>query len=91
MGAVDSVAKPAVEQASVSKVAPFLVDCDCHHLWHKVDDLFPYLNRQYVQEIKDFGSMFPLGGWTNVPGNHGYRIDHDVDDVHIAMFFMLRF
>ena len=87
MGAVDSVAKPSVEQASVSKVAPFLVDCDCHHLWHKVDDLFPYLSRQYVQEIKDFGSMFPLGGWTNVPGNHGYRIDHDVDeDTNFAEF-----
>ena len=62
------------------KVAPYLVDCDCHHLWHKIDEIFPYLPRQYVQEIKDFGSMVPNGGWTNMPNSHGYRTDHDVDE-----------
>ena len=80
MAAVDSLTRPAERAPTVRKVAPYLVDCDCHHLWHKIDDIFPYLPRQYVQEIKDFGSMFPNGGWTNMPNSHGYRTDHEVDE-----------
>ena len=80
MAAVDSLTRPAERASTVRKVAPYLVDCDCHHLWHKIDDIFPYLPRQYVQEIKDFGSMFPNGGWTNMPNSHGYRTDHEVDE-----------
>ena len=62
------------------KVAPFIVDCDCHHLWHKIDDLYPYLPRQYVEHIKDFGTMLPSVGYTNMPNKHGYRADMDVDE-----------
>ena len=80
MPAVDSLTRPVEQAPAFRKVAPYLVDCDCHHLWHKIDEIFPYLPRQYVQEIKDFGSMFPNGGWTNMPNSHGYRTDHDVDE-----------
>ena len=80
MGAIDTEPRTSDNALGTPKIAPFLVDCDLHHLWHKIDDIFPYLPRQYVQEIKDFGSMFPGGMWTNMPNNNGYRADHDVDE-----------
>ena len=84
MGAAESVAVPA---AHVPKVAPYLVDCDLHHLWHKIDDLFPYLPRQYVEHIKDFGPMLPSIGYTNMPNKLGYRADLDVqEDTDFALF-----
>ena len=79
MSAVDTERRTSDKDLGSPKIAPYLVDCDLHHLWHQIDDIFPYLPRQYVQEIKDFGPMFPGGMWTNMPNNHGYRIDQDVD------------
>jgi hypothetical protein len=48
---------------------PFpIIDCDVHHNLPDVEDLFPYLPRHYVEQIRDFGSMMPGLGYTNVPG-----------------------
>ncbi len=44
-----------------------LIDCDVHHSTSKQDDLFPYLPRHYVEYIKDFGTMMPGVGYTNMP------------------------
>jgi predicted TIM-barrel fold metal-dependent hydrolase len=44
-----------------------LIDCDLHHSTSKQDDLFPYLPRHYVEYIKDFGTMLPGVGYTNMP------------------------
>lgn len=44
-----------------------LIDSDVHHRIKKVDDLYPYLPRHYVEHIQDFGSMMPSLGQTNVP------------------------
>lgn len=51
-----------------------IVDCDVHHNVGGVEALFPYLPRQYVEQIKDFGPMMPKIGYTNVPGS-GARDD----------------
>ena len=51
-----------------------LIDCDVHHNLPEKEALFPYLPRQYVEYIKDFGPMMPGLGYTNVPGN-GARDD----------------
>ena len=57
-----------------TKTVPEIIDCDIHHQTQKVDDLFPYLPRQYVEQIQDFGSMMPSVGYTNMPGK-GSRHD----------------
>ena len=44
-----------------------LIDCDVHHSTSEQDDLFPYLPRHYVEYIKDFGTMMPGVGYTNMP------------------------
>ena len=54
-----------------------MIDVDIHHQSDKPDVLFPYLPRQYVEYIKDFGAMMPGIGYTNMPGN-GAR--HDLWD-----------
>jgi predicted TIM-barrel fold metal-dependent hydrolase len=54
-----------------------IIDCDVHHQFEKPDVLFPYLPRQYVEYIKDFGTMMPGVGYTNMPGS-GAR--HDLWD-----------
>ena len=41
------------------KNAIHLIDCDVHHGTEKIDDLYPYLSKQYVEYVKDFGSMMP--------------------------------
>ena len=51
-----------------------LIDCDLHHLVPNEEALFPYLPRHYVEYIKDFGSLMPSLGYTNVPGK-GARDD----------------
>jgi predicted TIM-barrel fold metal-dependent hydrolase len=53
------------------------IDCDVHHQFDKPDVLFSYLPRQYVEYIKDFGTMMPGIGYTNMPGS-GAR--HDLWD-----------
>ena len=90
MGAVQSVPRETTTRRRASKIVPFLVDCDCHHLWHEIDDLFPYLPRQYVEHIGDFGSMLPGGLYTNLPNTKGYRIDHEVDDDSDFVAFTIR-
>lgn len=59
------------------KPALTVIDVDVHHQSDKPDALFPYLPRQYVEYIRDFGSMMPGIGYTNMPG-HGAR--HDLWD-----------
>ena len=51
-----------------------VIDCDVHHNLPNQEALFPYLPRQYVEYIKDFGSMMPGVGYTNMPGS-GARTD----------------
>ena len=46
-----------------------IIDCDVHHMYADVSALFPYLPRQYVEYIQDFGPMMPGIGYTNMPGN----------------------
>ena len=53
------------------------IDVDVHHQFDKPEVLFPYLPRQYVEYIKDFGTMMPGIGYTNMPGS-GAR--HDLWD-----------
>lgn len=67
------------EQARDSDVALAIVDCDVHHAVKKPDDLYPYLPRQYVEYIKDFGAMMPGVGYTNMPRG-GTRGDLWLDD-----------
>ena len=59
------------------KQAVPVIDTDVHHQFDKPEVLFPYLPRQYVEYIKDFGTMMPGIGYTNMPGN-GAR--HDLWD-----------
>ena len=56
------------------KTVPEIIDGDVHHQTQKVDDLYPYLPRQYVEQIQDFGAMMPSVGYTNMPGK-GSRHD----------------
>ena len=64
-----------------------IVDCDLHHVNPKVDDLFPYLPRFFVDQIKDFGIMMPganfSSGYTNMP-REGARADLFENDIHPA-------
>lgn len=59
------------------KQALGVIDCDVHHQFDDPKVLFPYLPRQYVEYIKDFGTMMPGVGYTNMPGS-GAR--HDLWD-----------
>ncbi len=71
------------------KVVPYLVDCDCHHVWRRIEDIFPYLPRRYVENIKDFGPMLPKYPYTNVRNNAGlaFRVDHPIEpDTDLAAF-----
>jgi predicted TIM-barrel fold metal-dependent hydrolase len=63
-----------VDPPSRPKTVPEIIDVDIHHQTEKVDELFPYLPRQYVEQIKDFGGMMPSVGYTNMPGK-GSRHD----------------
>ena len=56
-----------------------LIDCDVHHSNARQEDLFPFLPRHYVEYIKDFGTMMPGVGYTNMPGK-GARQDLWTDD-----------
>ena len=87
MGAVDANREVEPPATRGSKVAPYLVDCDCHHAWLQIDKLFPYLPRQYVEQIQNFGPMLPTLSYTNVPNKLGYRADLDVaEDTNFAEF-----
>ena len=51
-----------------------IIDCDVHHQFADVKELYPYLPRNYREEIDDFGAMMPGVGYTNMPGR-GARTD----------------
>jgi predicted TIM-barrel fold metal-dependent hydrolase len=71
------------EQTNAQIPAPVtLIDCDIHHAVKKDEDLFPYLERQYVEYIRDFGTMTPGVGYTNMP-RKGTRGDLWVDDTTV--------
>ena len=75
--------------ARTRKVAPYVVDCDCHHVWRQIEDIFPYLPRRYVESIRDFGPMLPKYPYTNMRNNSGlaFRVDHAVEsDTDLAEF-----
>lgn len=59
---------------ATKREATRIIDCDVHHSFLDSTTLFPYLPRQYVEYIKDFGDMMPNVGYTNVPGK-GARHD----------------
>lgn len=72
--AEDIADQPAVDDVDSAAVQIGIIDCDVHHQFDAPSTLFPYLPRHYVEYIKDFGSMMPGLGYTNVPGN-GARHD----------------
>lgn len=57
----------------MSEVTP-IIDCDIHQRLASPSDLFPYLPRHYVEDIKAFGLRMPGGGYLN-GGDRGYRSD----------------
>jgi uncharacterized protein len=59
---------------SEAQTSTRIIDCDVHHAFPDSTALFPYLPRQYIEYIKDFGDMMPSVGYTNVPGR-GARHD----------------
>lgn len=68
-GATENTPAPTAAPAQTPAKMPFpIIDCDIHHNLPDAKDLFPYLPRQYVEQIQDFGSMMPGLGYTNVPG-----------------------
>ena len=66
------IAAPFEKEAA--KTRQRIIDCDVHHNLADKEALFPYLPRQYVEQIKDFGTMSPGVGYTNMPGG-GARHD----------------
>lgn len=60
-------------------VAKGLIDCDIHQAVKSHKDLYPYLPRQYVEHIEDFGTMMPNVGYTNMPRS-GTRGDLWIDN-----------
>ena len=63
-----------------------IIDCDVHHMITEPEELFPYLPRDYVEHIQDFGLMMPGGfstGYTNMPKG-GARADVWDGDIHPA-------
>ncbi len=63
-----------------------IIDCDVHHMIAEPEELFPYLPRDYVEHIQDFGLMMPGGfstGYTNMPKG-GARADVWDGDIHPA-------
>lgn len=60
------IAAPFEKEAA--KPRQRIIDCDVHHNLADKEALFPYLPRQYVEQIKDFGTMSPGVGYTNMPG-----------------------
>jgi predicted TIM-barrel fold metal-dependent hydrolase len=58
----------APTNGALHKQQTAIIDCDVHHNFPNQEALFPYLPRHYVEYIKDFGSMMPGIGYTNMPG-----------------------
>ncbi|MEM7533104.1 MAG: amidohydrolase family protein [Chloroflexota bacterium] len=86
-GASATIQNITVEEVTLPspKKMPFgIIDCDMHHNLPKVDALFPYLPRKYVEQIQDFGPMMPGMTYTNVPGS-GCRDDLWHDYEHLDM------
>jgi predicted TIM-barrel fold metal-dependent hydrolase len=58
----------APTNGAVHKTETRVIDCDVHHNSPSHEALYPYLPRHYVEYMKDFGSMMPGIGYTNMPG-----------------------
>jgi predicted TIM-barrel fold metal-dependent hydrolase len=67
-------ATPAANKGKAKRQATHIIDVDVHHAFPDSTSLFPYLPRQYVEYIKDFGDLMPGVGYTNMPGK-GARTD----------------
>ena len=72
--AAQTEAAPSAKAGERNPVRQRIIDCDVHHRTPDVEALFPYLPRQFVEQIKDFGAMSPYLGYTNMPGG-GARQD----------------
>ena len=70
--AVESEKRPGSVRSGENSIG--LIDCDVHQAFSEISTLFPYLPRQYVEQIEDFGPMLPVLGQTNMPGK-GARTD----------------
>src|SRR5690606_39008763 len=55
--------------------ATAVFDCDIHHNYPKIDVLFPYLPRKYVDQIKLWGPSFGGGPGSLNGGVKGRRAD----------------
>lgn len=72
-----TIATPGTGSGTPSALT--LIDCDVHHAVKSHTDLYPFLPRQYVEHIEDFGTMLPGVGYTNMP-RKGTRGDLWVDE-----------
>src|SRR5688572_28544327 len=48
---------PKTTVTSEAQTSTRIIDCDVHHSFPDSTALFPYLPRQYIEYIKDFGDM----------------------------------
>jgi len=62
------VATAAPTNGVAHKQKQAIIDCDVHHNSPSYEALYPYMPRHYVEYMKDFGSMMPGVGYTNMPG-----------------------
>jgi uncharacterized protein len=61
------------------RIGPPVIDCDIHQFLGSVEELYPFLPRVYVEDLKQFGLRLPGSGYLN-GGDRGYRIDSWPDD-----------
>lgn len=69
-----TLAAPILEHDVIQPTRQRIIDCDVHHHTASHKDLYPYLPRQYREQMDDFGAMAPAVGYTNMPGK-GTRHD----------------
>ena len=62
-----TIASPVRAESLSQPVRQQTIDCEVHHVMADSDGLFPYLPRQYREQVEDFGRMAPGFGYTNVP------------------------
>ena len=76
-----ALAAPVTAVAAKKHLRQRIIDCDVHHNFASHTDLYPYLPRQFREQMDDFGPMAPHVGYTNMPGK-GTRHDlwHSLDN-----------
>ena len=76
-----TIASPVRAESLSQSVRQQTTDCDVHHIMADSDGLFPYLPRQYREQVEDFGRMAPGVGYTNVSskGTFNYGTLHNLD------------